>query len=41
VWVGDASAQCPGLCCWPFANVNYTFMEGAQDAPLLPRAATW
>nr|PNR59198.1 hypothetical protein PHYPA_001989 [Physcomitrium patens] len=36
VWVGDASTQCPGLCCWPFANLNYTFMENSQDKPLLP-----
>ncbi|KAG0612104.1 hypothetical protein M758_6G001900 [Ceratodon purpureus] len=36
VWVGDASTQCPGLCCWPFANLNYTFMENTQDEPLRP-----
>lgn len=35
VWVGDAATQCPGLCCWPFANVNYTFMEDMPE-PLLP-----
>lgn len=38
VWVGDASTQCPGLCCWPFAAFNYTFMENVspQGPPLLP-----
>lgn len=35
VWVGDASMQCPGLCCWPFANPEYSFMGPSQE-PLLP-----
>ncbi|KAJ6816001.1 putative protein EXORDIUM [Iris pallida] len=30
VWVGDASAQCPGYCAWPFHRPAY----GPQTAPL-------
>ncbi|GJN00288.1 hypothetical protein PR202_ga17709 [Eleusine coracana subsp. coracana] len=29
-WTGDAAAQCPGQCAWPFAKPSY----GPQDKPL-------
>lgn len=35
LWVGDASSQCPGLCCWPFANLEYT-STGPANQSLVP-----
>jgi hypothetical protein len=32
LWLGNAAAQCPGQCAWPFAAAHY----GPQTPPLRP-----